>query len=320
MAIRKKTALRYQQPYDSTLKALFEANTADMLSFVVGATVERITELTGETLKPPLRVDRGYEVWRNGKLHVVHVEMETDGDDDMDARMLEYFGILYHRYKKPIISVVMYPFQTTTPEPPLEVSSDDEEVMRFKYRVRKLWEEDARQFIQEWPASLYALVPTMKNADYEVLSQALDAIAVFYARQHRLLRIRLLWFDLFLTRTKTVTAEDRRRIMQKLDQFDSLLAQSRYVQKKMAEGEEKGKEKGKEEGRIKTLQDLACELIEESFPALAQLARQQIEGMTNPASLNMLVKSLAKAQDEPTVRTLLDMYASYADGEGENER
>lgn len=107
--------------------------------------------------------------------------------------------------------------------------------------------------------------------------------------------------------------------MQKLDQFDSLLAQSRYVQKKMAEGEEKGKEKGKEEGRIKTLQDLACELIEESFPALAQLARQQIEGMTNPASLNMLVKSLAKAQDEPTVRTLLDMYASYAGSEGENE-
>lgn len=35
MAIRKKTALRYQQPYDSTLKALFEANTADMLSFVI---------------------------------------------------------------------------------------------------------------------------------------------------------------------------------------------------------------------------------------------------------------------------------------------
>lgn len=49
-----------------------------MVPFVVGAPVERIVELTGETLKPPLRVEGGYEVWCNGKLRVVHIEMEKN--------------------------------------------------------------------------------------------------------------------------------------------------------------------------------------------------------------------------------------------------
>ena len=94
--------------------------------------------------------------------------------------------------------------------------------------------------------------------------------------------------------------------MQKLDQFDSLLSQSRYVQKKMAEGEEKGKA----EGRIETLQGLAIELIEENFPSLAEVSRQQVKNITIPDSLNALTKSIARAMDEQTVRTLLDMYTA----------
>lgn len=297
MATRRQATLYGQQPYDSTLKALFEADTTDMLSFVVGAPVKQFTELTGEALKPPLRVDRGYEVWREGKLHVVHIEMETDGDEDMALRMHEYFGILYRKYKKPIISVVMYPFRTTVPEPPLRVFSDGTEVLMFQYRVKKLWEEDARQFMQEWPAGLYVLAPTMRHADYALLSSALDTMAQFYARQRRALRTRLLWFDLFLTRTDTVSAEDRRRIMQKLDQFDDLLAQGHYVQRKMAERE------------VETLQNLALELIKESFPSLTQVAQPQIKNITKPDSLNALIKGLAKAQDEQTARILLDMFA-----------
>lgn len=59
--------------------------------------------------------------------------------------------------------------------------------------------------------------------------------------------------------------------MQKLDQFDNPLSQSRYVQKKRAEGKEEGKAEGnfegKAEGRIEALQDLAIEFFDENFPA-----------------------------------------------------
>ncbi|HEU5383232.1 MAG TPA: hypothetical protein VFV38_48145 [Ktedonobacteraceae bacterium] len=89
--------------------------------------------------------------------------------------------------------------------------------------------------------------------------------------------------------------------MQKLDQFDDLLAQGHYVQRKMAEG--------KEIGRIETLQNLALEFIKESFPSLTQVAQPQIKNITKPDSLNALIKGLAKAQDEQTARILLDMFA-----------
>ena len=325
MPMLKKVAL-YQQPYDSTLKALFEANTADMLSFILGGPVEQITELTGEVLKPPLRIDRTYKVWCNGKLRIAYIELETDGGNDMGARMLEYFGIVYRKYRVPIIAIVMYPFRTTVPEPPLCVCDDTGEILRFQYRVIKLWEKDARQFMEEWPASLYTLVPTMKGANYALLSQALDAMAALYVGQHRMLRTSLLWFDLFLSRTDTVSAEDRRRIMQKLDQFDSLLSQSRYVQKKMAEGAEKGKIEGKAEGkiegkaegkaegkiegRIEALQDLAIEFLDENFSALAQDARPRVKRTTNFDALNTLLKGLMRARDEQTVLMLLDRFTA----------
>lgn len=98
--------------------------------------------------------------------------------------------------------------------------------------------------------------------------------------------------------------------MQKLDQFDSLLSQSRYVQKKRAEGKEEGKAEGKAEGRIEALQDLAIEFFEENFPALAQDAQQRIKHTTNPDSLNTLIKGLIRAQDEQTVLALLDAFTA----------
>jgi hypothetical protein len=79
-------------------------------------------------------------------------------------------------------------------------------------------------------ASLYALTPTMMNADYAALSLALDGMKAFYKRKHRMLRTQLLWFDLFLQRTDTVPLKDKERIMQKLKEFDSLLEQGAFVQ------------------------------------------------------------------------------------------
>ena len=72
--MKKDTALYRQQPYDSTLKALFESSTHDMLDFAAGSPVKRVTELSGEVLKPPLRIDRGYKGWYKGTAHIVHVE------------------------------------------------------------------------------------------------------------------------------------------------------------------------------------------------------------------------------------------------------
>lgn len=147
MAKKKPGALlQQQQPYDSTLKALFEESTVDMVSYLIGEPVEQLTELSGEVLKPPLRVDRGYMVWSQGRERIVHIELETEEDGETPVRMLEYFGIFYRKYRKPISSVILYPFHTSVADPPLRIGEGEDEHV-FKYRVKKLWEEDARQFM-----------------------------------------------------------------------------------------------------------------------------------------------------------------------------
>ena len=89
--------------------------------------------------------------------------------------------------------------------------------------------------------SIYALLPTMDGADYALLSQALDEMKERYAGQARKLATQLLWFGTFLRRTDTVSLEDKRRLQKKMDQFDSLLEENPFVQKKSAEAEEKGR-------------------------------------------------------------------------------
>lgn len=108
-----------QQVYDATLKALLNDQPQAMLSFFLDDVVY-LNELSETAPKPPLRVDRAYLALYRGEQHVAHIEFETDADSDMPLRMLEYFGILYRRHKKPIISIIVCPFRTHIADAPLQ--------------------------------------------------------------------------------------------------------------------------------------------------------------------------------------------------------
>ena len=306
--MNKDIALYQQQPYDNTLKALFEESTGDMLEFAAGRPVEQVTELSGEVLKPPLRIDRGYEGWYEGRAHVVHVELETDSKGEIVFRMLEYFGILYRKHKKPVLSIVIYPYRTAGPNPSFQVHRDDESI--FYFRILKLWEIEAQSFMEQWRANMYAMVPTMQGADYTVLSYALDAMKQFYANQRRTLASKLMLFDVLLRRSDMVSEEDRSRIMQKMGPYVDLLEESPYMQKARAEGEAEGeargkvegKAEGKAEGRMEMLQDNILKIVRARFPRLTKVARQKVRKVTELEELDELFNELLVAADERAAR------------------
>src|SRR5947209_7130759 len=105
------------QPYDSSLKILFEGHAAEIMHHLLK--VEHVDELGTEVLKPPLRADRVYLMLYEGMLGILHAELETASDSEMDYRMLEYYGSLLRKYRKPILPVVIYPFRTALPTSPL---------------------------------------------------------------------------------------------------------------------------------------------------------------------------------------------------------
>lgn len=98
--------------------------------------------------------------------------------------------------------------------------------------------------------------------------------------------------------------------MQKLDQFDSLLSQGYFVQKKMAESEEKGHVRGEKEGLIKghieALHKHIVRVVKVRFPQLEALAQQKTEQLADFKVLDELFDKIVVARDEQAVRTLLE--------------
>jgi hypothetical protein len=129
------------------------------------------------------------------------------------------------------------------------------------------------------------------------LSRALDEMKEYYTGRERKLATQLLWFGTFLQRTDTVSLEDKRRIEEKMDQFDSLLEQNPYVQKKSAEAEEKGE--------VKALQRSVVNIVRRRFPALTDLAQLQVTQINKPDVLDYLIEQVSTAPDEAMVRQLL---------------
>ena len=318
---QKEPQLHQQQPYDSTLKSLLEDQAREMISVLLEEAVY-LQELGGEALKPPLRADRVYLINYRGKLYILHIELETRADSEMPYRLLEYYGILHRKYKKPIISMVLYPFRTSLPESPLRVMSGDEELLVFHFSVIAFWKLQAREYLKKHAVSMYALLPTMDGAYYEVLSQALEEMKEWYVGQERRFAAHLLWFGTFLRRTDTVSPEDKRRIMQKMDKFDSLLEENPFVQKKAAEAEEKGRAEGRVEGRAEGLvegeakgkaeglQKAVVTVIEGRFPPLAELAQQKVTEITDPELLGVLLRQAVSVSDEATAHWLLNTFAA----------
>ena len=318
-----------QQVFDSTLKALLEDQTLTMLSLMMGD-VEYLEEVSESALKPSLRLDRAYLVRRRGKQEIVHIEFETDAASNMPARMLEYYGILFRRHRKPITSIIVCPFRTTIPDSPLRIISEDGEVLVFHYRLMRLWEYDIKEFLSRKMVGIYALLPTMSGATYELLVQALDEMKEHFVGKSRKLAEHLLWFGTFLRRTDTVTIEDKRRIEGKMSNLESLLDENPFVQKRKAEGLAEGLVKGHDEGlaeglakghdeglnegllmgEARGLQRAVLTLVEGRFPPLAQLAHERVPRVNKPEALDIVFRGILVAPDEATARLLLNLLAA----------
>ena len=306
---------QYQQPYDSSIKSLLEGSAAEMLPHLLPG-AEFVEERNIEVLKPPLRTDRVYLIRYRGQLHILHIELETGADSDMDIRLLVYHVLLFAKYRLPVISIIMYPFRTSIVESPLREMSGQDVLLMFNFLTLQLWTLDARWYVEEQAVSMYALLPTMRDADASLLLRAINEMVeqlsgTTLARQ-------LLWMGTFLRRTEMVSPQDKLRVEERLKMFDSLLEQDPYIQelkdRVAAEAEAKGKAEGKAEGEaegeVRGLQVAVIEIVRRRFPALVDLTQQRVERVRKPDVLSQFVGQISTAPDEATAAWLITTLAA----------
>lgn len=258
--------------------------------------------LSIEVVRPTFRADKVFRVLYEDDEYILHIEFESGSDNAMSARLLVYNAILYHEHKLPVISIIVYPFRTKLAQSPLDIRTKRDEILTFHFKTLPLFTLEAEQFIQEHIACMYPLLPTMHGANTILIQQAMDELVALYREDEIALSQQLIWMEIFLERTDTISKSEKYDIQEKLDMYDKLWEENPKVQRIRAESETKGKVEG--------LQDALITTIRLRFPTLADLAKKQVRKIQKPDALDLLLQQVTTAQDEIAIRTLLTVSAA----------
>src|SRR5258708_38137260 len=103
------------QPYDRALKSLLGDEVAEILPILLPES-ELLNEQNIEIDRTTLKANLVYNIQYRGNPHILKMELQTDSDNEMSIRMLKYNMGLYDKYRRLVISMAIYQFETTIPQ------------------------------------------------------------------------------------------------------------------------------------------------------------------------------------------------------------
>src|SRR5947209_4818191 len=251
-----------------------------------------IEEKSNELTRLNLRAVIVYLIEYHGELRILNMELQTDAEKHMAFRMLVYHLELYDKYQLPVISVVLYPFETSIPEPVFQTEASNKTRIRFDHDVLCLWTIEAEPFLSRRLVSMYTLLPAMKGITASMLVQAIAEMEQAYTGEH--LKRHLRRFRTILRRSRTLSAQDKQIVEDRMRSYDSLLESDPEFQQKMAEI------------KLESKREAVIELVEARFPALLEIAQQQVVRLAKLDALSILHKQIGLASDEAIARWLLN--------------
>ena len=294
------------QAYDNTLKALFGEEADQIIPYLLpGAEFIgnlRDEERNVEINRSMLKADLVHRIRYKRLLAILNLELQTKNDPDLLLRLLQYHVALYEKHRVPVISVILYLFQTAAQLPPYQLQCADETLLTFYYKVICLWELDAQPVVKNHILSLYTLLPAMRGAKPDLLKQALNEIVQSYSRQQ--IGSQILRFHRIMWRSQTMSYQEKLEIEEALHMqyhFDEFIDENPVVLERVARGEARGE--------IKGLQESIVNILHVRFSALAALpqVQQTIAHIQDVEKLKQLQRDLILASDEQAARALLDL-------------
>src|SRR5712692_7478505 len=276
-----------------------EDHAAEMLPEILPES-RLISEQNAEIARTNLRPDLVYLIEYKGKQRILNLELQTSEDPDMTYRMLLYFVELFGKYRLPVISIVLYPFETSIPEPVFREGNENDTLLHYQHQVLRLWTLEAEQYVRRGVVSMYTLLPAMKGAHASMLVQAVTEMEQWYTGLH--LGRHLVRFRTILRRSTTLSAQEKQIVEDRLHMYDSLLDEDPDIQERVA--------RAKIEGQIRGQQRAVLVTVETRFPALVEKAQRVVERLNKPDELNLLRKQIALAPDEDKAQWALDTLAA----------
>jgi predicted transposase/invertase (TIGR01784 family) len=156
--------------YDNTCKYLAERFPEDISSWLIGERISltqmQPTELTVE----PIRADS--MILLTNRDLILHLEFQTDADDEMQFRMVDYRIRAYRKFPdKRMRQIVIY-LRETSSELVYQTTFEIENT-RHQFEVIRLWEQPAAIFLES--AGLYPFASLAQSDEPESILRAVAA-------------------------------------------------------------------------------------------------------------------------------------------------
>jgi predicted transposase YdaD len=303
-----------KQSFDATFKNWISQQATAILPLLLpGASYE--SALNIELNRPPMRVDKAFQVVYDGGKCLLHVEFQTKSERELYSRLLAYNSLLYRDYELPVITLIVYPFRVTTARSPLRIQTPlgNKKLVTFHFETLPLFKLNAWNVVQQRQTCLYPLLPTMKGIQADMIIRAIEELIALYRDDQEILNQQFVWMKLLMERSSTLRESDKVQIQRRLSMFDQLWEESKmvkqmreeYFEKGIEKGIEKGVEKGIEQGIEKGTVKSLLQFVEIRFPSLLAVAKQIIEQPRSGEQLRSLLYRLYRANTIEEARAVL---------------
>jgi predicted transposase YdaD len=150
-------------------------------------------------------------------------------------------------------------------------------VVRFHYRSIELGKLIAGELLQTGLVGLLPLLPLTKDgARREVVEEMITGLVLAEKTES-------LWIGYALA--SKVFKDDLKWLKRRFAMLDDILRDTPVYQEVLAEGEEKGK--------LEAQHEVLLDIVQERFPAIARLAKQQTDTIEDPEMLRRLIVKLS---------------------------
>ncbi len=156
---------------DTPLKVAFQVRTADLLPLTDDAGAQVVSALAVELSAGKRTVDLVLRLRRGGEEYLRHVEFQSRHRGDLALRCFEYTAVLAVRFRRPVLTTVMY----LRPPAPRELVYrhvlGGRVVNQWRFGVVRLWEQSPKRLLALGPGGA-ALVPLSSGASLPLVAEA----------------------------------------------------------------------------------------------------------------------------------------------------
>nr|BBH93078.1 hypothetical protein KTA_12770 [Thermogemmatispora argillosa] len=235
---------------------------------------------------------------------LVHIEFQSQADEQMVHRLLMYNILADQRHRCPVYSCVIYLRRCRVPSTPYRrLLPDTSPVHEFHFGVIPLWECPSQELLDRQLLGVLPLLPlTREGRSRQVIRAMIERLQ--QARQFELLEVGLLLASLAWADAPASERQWLQEQIQMLSHFLEELKQTDAARALIEEGLQQGIQQGIQQGLREGREDLIAG-VRSRFPQLEPLAASVASHIHSLRTIHQLLLAIGLARNAEELQSLL---------------